>query len=203
MNKTTSIKKISLAIGVSALILAASAQAESQYIKDVWNVGLYTQADSSSPSLGLISSGTKLEVLTQEGGYTQVKTSTGETGWTKTTYLVSQPTNDIKLKMAQRKIQILNEKIESLSADNVGVKLSAELEVAQANNKKLHEEYTQQKQQIDTLQAQINPVSSAARTEQFVRLLIIALVTLICGFIMGKRMTEAKVKARFNGMKVW
>ena len=197
-------KKIKIALSTAALIGAVgSANAETQYIKDSWNVGLYTEADSSSSSLGLISSGTKLEVLAEQGSYTQVQTSTGETGWTKTSYLVSEPTNDIKLKAAQRKIKILNEKIDMLSADNASADLSAQLETAQADNKKLHEEYSQQKQQIESLQNQVSPESASDRTEKMLRLLIIALVTLICGFIVGKRMTEAKVKARFNGMKVW
>lgn len=196
--------KNQLLLGSVALIASmGNVHAETKYIKDSWNVGLYTQADSSSPSLGLISSGTKLDVLTEQGSYTQVQTSTGETGWTKSTYLVSEPTNDIKLKAAQRKINTLNDKIQMLSDDNASLALATQLESAQADNKKLHEEYTSQKQQIETLQAQVQPVTANDQLEKLIRLLTIALVCVVCGFIVGKRMTEAKVKARFNGMKVW
>lgn len=196
--------KNQLLLGSIALVASmGNVQAETKYIKDSWNVGLYTQADSSTASLGLISSGTKLEVLAEQGIYTQVKTSTGETGWTKTTYLVREPTNDIKLKAAQRKIAKLNDKVKMLSDNNASAELAAQLESAKADNKNLHEEYTSQKQQIESLQAQIQPETGSDHLEKLTRLLTIAFVTLICGFIVGKRMTEAKVKARFNGMKVW
>lgn len=197
--------KKQLLLGSVALIASmGNVHAETQYIKDSWNVGLYTEADSSTASLGLMSSGTQLEVLEQQDGYTQVKTSTGEIGWTKSTYLVDEPTNDIKLKAAQSKIDKLNKKIQMLSDNNASVELATQLETAQADNDKLQGEYTQQQQQIETLQAQVQPgATDNSHLEKMMRLLTIALVTLICGFIMGKRMTEAKVKARFNGMKIW
>lgn len=187
---------------MALIATVGSASAETRYIKDSWNVGLYTEADSSSQSIGLISSGTKLEVVSEQGGFTQVRTSTGETGWTKTTYLVSKPTNDIKLKQAQANIAQLNDKIKMLSDDNASVALAAQLEAAQGNNTKLQVELTQQKQQIETLQAQVKP-QTGSRLETTMRLLVIALVAVIGGFLVGKRMTEAKVKARFNGVKVW
>ena len=197
-------KKIKIALSTVVLIATVgSASAETRYIKDIWNVGLYTDADSSSQSIGLISSGTKLEVISEQGGYTQVQTSTGETGWIKTTYLVSQPTNDIKLKAAQRKITKLNDKIQMLSNNNANAELAAQLESAEADNKKLLQEYSQQKQQFIDLQAQVQPQAAKGHFETVLRLLTIALVALACGFIVGKRMTEAKVKAKFNGIKVW
>ena len=197
-------KKIKIALSTVVLIATVgSASAETRYIKDIWNVGLYTDADSSSQSIGLISSGTKLEVISEQGGYTQVQTSTGETGWIKTTYLVSQPTNDIKLKAAQRKITKLNDKIQMLSNNNANAELAAQLESAEADNKKLLQEYSQQKQQFIDLQAQVQPQAAKGHFETVLRLLTIALVALACGFIVGKRATEAKVKSRFNGVKVW
>lgn len=198
-------QKLGLVLSTAALIAATgSVHAESKYIKDIWNVSLYTEANSASQSLGLLSSGTQLEILGAEGNFTQVKTSTGEIGWTKTTYLVSQPTNDIKLKAAERKIQTLNKKIEMLSSDNASVELQAKLDKATEDHQKLHTEYTQQKQTLKELLAKAQPEAAISqRREMIIRIATIGLAALICGFIVGKRLTEAKVKSRFNGMKVW
>lgn len=198
-------KNIGLAIVATSLLVTANlAQAESKYIKDVWNVSLYTQADSASASLGLLSSGTKLEVLGREGSYTQVKTSTGEIGWTKSTYLVDGPTHDIQLKAAERKIGVLNRKIEQLSQGNLSAELSEKLAQAQADHEKLHAEYSEQKLELESLQKQIKPAEVAnQRKEQIIRIVTIGLCALLCGFVVGKRLTEEKVKAKFNGIKVW
>lgn len=197
-------KKIKIALITAVLIMTVgSAGAETRYIKDIWNVGLYTEANGGGRSLGLISSGTKLKVIAEQGSYTQVQTSTGEIGWTKSTYLVSEPTHDIKLQAAKRKIDTLQKKIQMLSDDNASVALSTQLSKVKAEQLKLLMEYTQQKQEIETLQAKVGPETTNDKLEKVIRLLTIVFVTLVCGFIVGKRMTEKKVKARFNGMKVW
>ncbi|PIE36929.1 MAG: hypothetical protein CSA54_02710 [Gammaproteobacteria bacterium] len=189
---------------ISLLVLGGTAQAQSKYIKDVWKVSLYAEADSRSSSLGLFPSGTQLEVLAEQGIYSQVKTSTGEQGWVKSSYLVDEPTYDIKLAAAERTIAALKQKIQVLRNNNASTRLQAQLKKLQADNAALRSHNQQQNQQLQALQAQLKPeLAAEQRKQMLVTLISIGVVALLCGLVVGKRMTEAKVKARFNGEKVW
>lgn len=190
-------KSVTLAI---LLLTSALAQAEVRYIKDVWNVGLYTAAGGQGESLGLLSSGTALEVLAEEGSYTQVKTSTGEIGWIKSNYLVSEETSDIQLKRAQREIERLKQRIEQLSSDDALAQAQVQIEQLQAEQQEAKAQLAQSQRKVNDLQVQLDP---DARKEALVTAISLCLLGLIIGFVFGKRFIEAKVRARFNGLKVW
>lgn len=186
-------------------VISTNALAANKYVKDVWNVTLYAEADKSSQSLGLLSSGTKLEVLVDVGKFTKVKTATGKIGWIRSNYLVSQPTSDLQLKAANRNLEQLRAEITQLKQNNATAAIENELKKAKSHNKNLHAEYTQQKEKIEALENQVAAIDKkpSSEREQIIRIISVGLICLIGGFLFGKRLTESKIRAKFNGMKVW
>ena len=78
-----------------SLLLAASmdtaAGAEQVYIVDHTSVGIREGKSVSDPLLGVLTTGTKLEVLKREDAFVRARTAEGLEGWLGAEYVMPQP----------------------------------------------------------------------------------------------------------------
>jgi SH3 domain protein len=82
-----------LAISLVFLVISASAQAQSAWVSDQFEIMLRTGPSTSNAIERVLSSGTQLEVLENdaETGYSRVRTVAGTEGWVLTRYLMGEP----------------------------------------------------------------------------------------------------------------
>lgn len=103
MNKILSISSFLLL----SICVSSAALAETYYVKDELYVTMRTGKGTEYQILKTIRSGTKLEAIeiSEEDGYTKVRTVSGVEGWVRSQYLVDQPTAELKLKTAEQKLE--------------------------------------------------------------------------------------------------
>jgi len=194
---------------------------ERQYVTDKLRLSLYKKADSNSGTLKLLSSGDVLDVLERSGPYSKVITVDGKTGWVKNGFLVSIPTASFLLKDELEKNENLSRQLEKLSNtqkiiddyENTIIKMNADNQNTVEELSKIKQEFDQIseenntfKDEIDSYKQNKNQISLKDIIDlallYWYLILVVVLVFFIIGFLIGKNMVEAKIKKRFQGVKV-
>lgn len=186
------------------MLFSGSLLAQTLYIKDDWKVGLYSQPNSQSQGLGLLDMGESLSVLEVGADFSKVKTQDGREGWVGNRYLVENPTLVQTMQSAQNQIAKLEDQIEMMASDSGMDKLKEALKAAEAEKLTMGELIAELKEDNEALKAVSDPKAiEQQRLESMVTAITLCFVGLVVGFLVGKRLIESKVRARFNGMKVW
>lgn len=193
---------------------------EVKYVTDKLRLSLYKRADSNSGTKKLLVSGDVLDVLERSGPYSKVRTRAGNTGWVKNGFLVSSPPASFLLLEEKKKNEILARQLEQYADtkklvedyENTISKMdtdfqSSEQSLAEAKQEveNLSQFNTELNQQIvSSQQGKITLLDLIALLKQFWYAAVgIVLVFLISGIITGRQMVEAKIRRRFQGIKVW
>jgi SH3 domain protein len=193
---------------------------EIKYVTDKLRLSLYKLPNGNSATIKLLTSGDKLKILESSGNYARVKTDQGLVGWVKTGFLVSEPTASFQLIEEKKKNEILVNQLEQYSdtqqlvADYENTislmksdetKMSAEIEELQKNYEQAQQKNQQLQQQLeDAKQGKIGILEIIDIVKQYWYVLAgVLLVFVLIGFLAGKKMVEAQVKRRFQGVKVW
>jgi len=106
---------VPLLLGFGLLAVGPSA-AGTVHITDRLLAGLYPEPDATSEPLRLLSSGTPVEKVQQQGGYVRVRLPDHTTGWVESIYLTEDTPAQILLLEAQAKMQRLRRGINELRA---------------------------------------------------------------------------------------
>ncbi len=197
---------------------------ETMYVTDKLRLSLYKKADSRSSVLKLLVSGDQLDVLKISGPYSKVKTKAGTVGWVKNGFLVQVPTDSFLLLEEQKKNEILTSQLSKLSNtqeivadyENTISKMTDDYKSIERDLIKEQEALKQSIEEIRTLSEQNIAYESGKEGNQTLQvdlwllaklywkyIVTILVVILIAGFILGKKVVEARVKQRFQGVKVW
>ncbi len=193
---------------------------EIKYVTDKLRLSLYKTANGNSGTIKLLTSGDQLKLLERSGNYSKVKTDQGLIGWVKTGFLVSEPTASFQLIEEKKKNEILVSQIEKYSdtrelvadyentislmkADEA--KMSSQVEELQKNLQQTQETNKELEQELeDAKQGRIGLLDIIPFVSQYWYVLAaIMVIFVLSGFFVGKRMVEAQVKRRFQGIKVW
>jgi SH3 domain protein len=167
------------------LLLLSVTTLQAAHITDKLIVGLYETPDNSTKPLQVISSGTPLDVLKKEGGYSLVRLGDGKEGWIKSTYITAEKPAKAQLLELQaktgelkQKLQQAEEKLKGVSTAAVDssssnsklqqelVATTAKLEQAESYTEKLRAELDTSKRQIE---AQAKALASAKQEAQTAR----------------------------------
>ena len=95
-----------LILVVASCAAFGTANAQSAWVSDEFEVTLRTGPSTSNAIELMVSSGTELEVLEQdpESGYTRVRTGGGTEGWVLTRSLMDEPSEREKLESLTRQL---------------------------------------------------------------------------------------------------
>ena len=194
---------------------------EVKYVTDKLRLSLYKQADSSSGTIKLLVSGDKLDVLGRSGPYSRVRTLQGETGWVKNGFLVSSPTasnlvQDMEIQIEQLKsdlekysdsqkvVQQYEQRLQQLQQEKKI--LAQELQGSQTASEELQQQTQQLQQQLDRLQSRDNSIDLQTLLQIAIQywyvVLAMLLIMLVIGLFIGRKIIEARINRRFQGVKV-
>ncbi len=222
-------KPITLITGLLLLALSLALPAQEndgnevkdiQYVTDQLRLTLYREASASSGSLGLLSSGDRLEILERQGPYSRVRTPDGKIGWVKNGFLIAEPTAVTRLAAAEKRIAELEQELEKY-ADSRGTLQRYEQRIAELEQQKaeLEQQLEQAQQQIAELERQNSELSEDLQRcrsgepgwDEFwsllrlywILLVAVSLLLALIGFLVGKLWIERRIRSRFHGYKVW
>lgn len=207
---------------VALLISVAQAQnieskgTDVRYVTDQLRLSLYAQADSQSNVIQLLSSGDRLIVKEVAGPYANVTSPTGNIGWVKRGFLASDPTSNLLLKEVSQDNELLKEELEKLNNSKIVLdqyetdmdEMSAKIERLEQDKITADEMMVSLKEEIqmelekDKSKPALPALIKIGRTYwQYIALL--ALLIVLLSYQIGRKVTEANIKRKFQGIKVW
>jgi SH3 domain protein len=214
----------SLIIGV---LLSTTAHAATVYVSDIQFVAIREGLDNSTRAVERgLKSGTPLELLEQNEGYSKVRTPSGNEGWVADYFLsedtvirdqlsnlqtqvnrITQSRNELSttLNTNQQKVRELNDANTLLQNENDDLKqqlldlenLSKEAKIIVAKNETVSYEIASLKQQASTAITQANKLKESTSQKWF----IIGAVTLFGGLFLGLILPNLRRKK--NGTGSW
>lgn len=169
------------ALAVALFLAAPTALGATRYVTDELRINVRTGQGNEYRIIELIDSGTRLEVLTTEGEWAEVKTPGGNTGWVQAQYLDEQPIAEDRLRSALSELGQARERIATLEeelAQAQGNTVSAREEIDQLNGRieqletrldnadeglALHDENQRLAEQLEALEDRVSEARAQAR----------------------------------------
>ena len=193
---------------------------EKKYVTDKLRLSLYREPNSGSGTIRLLISGDVLFVLERNGPYSKVRTEDGATGWVKNGFLQNDATSTFQLLEVQDENESLirqidkyadtakmvaefEQSIDQLKADKSS--LEQELQQLKDNESSLSNDNSLLQQKLEqNLQVGISLEELVNELKKYWHILaLVILLIFTIGLIVGKGILEARVRRRFQGIKVW
>ena len=216
-------------LGLTLLLTCALAFAQEasdddkdrQYVTDQLRLSLYSQASSSSKVVKLLQSGDLLEIEQIQGPYAFVTTSEGTKGWVKRGFLVTEPTSNLLLQEEQKKTESLAAEIEKLSNSKVVIeqyekdmdKLVEQVDALEAEKQQANQSISELQELVEEKQRELDRKDEDSAPallvlmDTFVKywkiLVPIIIVIILLSYLVSKEIVEARIKAKFHGIKIW
>lgn len=135
------------------LLVAAAASAETRYVDDKLVITLRTGQGTTYQILKTLPSGTPMELLQDEGKYSQVRTSDGMEGWVLSQYLTDTPIARDRLARAEQQLQNLQQEKQ---------RLQQQLRETGQERDSARREYNELSGKTDKLQAELDQLRKVA-----------------------------------------
>ncbi|WP_192954800.1 TIGR04211 family SH3 domain-containing protein [Gallaecimonas mangrovi] len=127
--------------------------ADPAFVSEDIYVFLHSGPSKNYRIIGSINAGTQLQVLDQNGDFTEVKDDQGRTGWIQSKYVTNAPTFRVTIPKLQASLKAAQDKIQELSSGHDS--LVNNLDTLQQDKSQLSSQVAEQKSQITRLQAQV------------------------------------------------
>ena len=151
---------IILTIIVLTAALGLPAFCETNYIIDRIVVGLRNSPDENSSLIRYISTGEKLDVLSEEGEHLFVRTSDGKEGWVKSKYAAKEMPGRAMADKLSKKITRLEDRLKQVETSRD--EMTGLLQEARAKTKGFKESLTEARKQYNDLAEMSDHVQSIA-----------------------------------------
>ncbi len=205
----------------STLLAPLQAQDKDQlYVTDKLRLSMYERPDDRSKVVKLLSSGDLLTIEELSGNYALVTSADNVRGWAKRGFLVADPTSNLLLAEELKKTEALQEEVDRLGnakqvidqyekdmnvLNNKAVSMEQENNNLQTRIAELEQQVTEKQAKIEDLQSDsIDPQLVVDIMKQYWQLLALLMVVIIAiVFVLSKVIVEARIRNRFQGIKVW
>ena len=114
--------KLGLPIVFCFLLMAGPAHSETKYVKDDIQVMVRTDPGARRRIVAMPTSGTRVEVLDTEGGWSKVRLPDEKEGWMLSHYLDSGPPNKVVIATLKRENEALKQRVQTLVEENPRLK---------------------------------------------------------------------------------
>ncbi len=189
---------------------------QERYVTDQLRLSLYQQADSRSKVVQLLDSGDRLIVEEITGPYVRVVTQEGNRGWVKRGFLVPKPTAGLLVEELEQQNELLTEELEKLSDSKTVIdqyekdmdNMSQTIDAIKAEKQAAEQTVVELNQQAEATLRREQAKPALTAVIKLARIYwhyiaVAALVLILVGLIIGKRITESAIRKKFQGIKVW
>lgn len=144
-----------LLTGISLLLLATAASAETRYVQDQLEITLRTGESTRNSIMRMLSSGTRLELLetNADSGYSRVRTADGEEGWVLTRFLMNEPS---------ARQQLASVKVQAATLREEQGRLETELSAVRAENDTLRSQLGEMENRYRLTSQELTEIRTAA-----------------------------------------
>ena len=158
--------------------------AEAQYIVEQVVVSVSAAPDGSGDRVGSVHSGERVEVLEREEDHVHIRFGSGQEGWVKAAYLSSDP--PLRQQLEER-----GQELEQLHKQNAALQSQlAQLQRAAASEARSPRHDP--------------PAQDPELTHpDWWWLIATALLALACGFTLGWRLLDRRIRKRYGGLRIY
>jgi SH3 domain protein len=184
--------------------VVGTAAADTVYVSDILRLVVRSDANPQSPSLGVIQTGARLEVLGKKGPYLKIRTERGTLGWVKSDYVMDQP--PAQLALAELKTEHAKAEDELKTLRSQVAELETRLEQAHqdiASAQQAAEQASQKASQASAADTKtmVSPDQSSS-DHGWVLWLLATLICGVIGFFTGINWFKSHVERKLGGLKI-
>ncbi len=183
----------SLLLGGFLSVVTGTVVAETGYVSDSLRVGVRPTPDSHAAPIGVVKTGTRLELLDSTGGYVRIRTDENLEGWVRDTYVVKSAPAMIRLQAIQQKQTRLQSEVKALQQDN---------QVLQEANRVLNQRLDQLSAERAKWQLSEARAAMADNEASWLWWLIGGLMIIGAGFYSGFSWYRQSVMKRLGGLRI-
>ena len=196
--------KLLTLVSLCLLLIAQCAVAETVYVTDVLQLGMYETENSGGQLLRNLASGTRLVIAERKGYYARVRTSDGLEGWTKAAFLVTEKPARLRLNEIEQQRKAL-----SIELGAIRQELSTQEKTLLTQTKKLAEA-TRVAETSSALASRLEQESQECLARLAVQAYSIplnwalagGLVSLVIGLIGGIALFDYRSRRRHGGFRI-
>ena len=184
---------------------AASASAETLYVTDSLRLALYASEDTSDKPLSNLLSGAPVQLLERSASLARVRTSAGDEGWVKSSFLV--PDKPARARVAELEAEIAGLRSENAeyrgaraNADQSAEQLAKTVAASKDSAVAMHESLGQLERENAAYVARLESYRGSLPLPWVGAAL---LVTLLGGFAGGLWWLDSLVRRRHSGFRVY
>lgn len=220
-----------LIAAVLSVCAAPALRAEPLYVIEQLVVSVNTQPDGSGDRVGQIKSGDQVEVLEREGEQAHIQFGSGQEGWVKASYLSNDPPVRVQLDQREAEVEKLKKEKTQLESELASAKSAAASAQASAQAALKAANTVQTSKAAPTpaaapvAAAPVPTVTATAAaapdsTPQSAPPLFeekpmmpsrpswllasgSAGIALVAGFVLGWRMLDRKIRAKYGGLRIY
>ncbi len=192
------------------LLFPVAALPQTMYVTDLMEITMRTGKGLDRKIIAMPQSGQRVEVLTSEGDWTQVRLPNGKEGWVLSRFLTSSEPKFITLEKLEKKYQTLTQQVDRLTEESQKLKtenqrLSTELKTRNDEINRLktayenlkneasdfmelkasHEHSTQKLQEVTRKAEKVESELFSIRKQQNIRWFLAGAGVLMVGFLIG------------------
>ena len=204
---------------------AAVAQTETLYVIEQLVVSVNAAADGSGDRIGQIHSGDRVEVLERAGDQSRVRLPSGEEGWVRSSYLSASPPLREQLKTRTEELEKLRQEKTKLEADLASARKAASAATAASAAATLsaasQAEPPAAASAVAPAAAEPMPPEPASgdldrsnpplfsaegivpSRPSWLLALIGGVAALVMGFVLGWRMLDRRIRAKYGGLRIY
>lgn len=203
-------------------VVASAAAGQKAYVSDRLILGLYGLPDPTAAPVKSLQSGMQVEILETREGFVRIRMVDGSEGWARAEFITTDAPAKVQLQQMTRERDRLREQLNTQSGGEQHLttqlaqarqkiqQLEQQLANPQSSGESAEEyqiRYQRAQQKIEELERQLEtkpgPKPADGLAIKILGLLATLLMSIGLGAVLGARWLGARVRRRFNGLKVW
>jgi SH3 domain protein len=189
------------------------------YISDRLILGLYAQPDPTAAPIKSLPSGLQVQILETRDAFVRIRMVDGNEGWARAEFITTELPAKVQLQQVIRERDQLREQLntETGGEQQLGAQLmqarqkiqqlEQQLTTSQGSGEGADEAFQRAQQKIAELERQLANSGGPRGDDNIAPKILSFLGTLLLsvglGAMLGVRWLGARVRRRFNGLKVW
>jgi SH3 domain protein len=171
------------AVSVAQTTASSGQRGESGFVSNELFIYMRAGPSPNFRLVGTITAGTPVQMLQRDGEYVQIIDDRQRTGWIEAEFYSQTPSLQSQVSILTDRLELIQSTRARLETENTA--LSRDLKATQEQAKQLNRELTEQLEQLSIIEQEAQQRNRTNNIQWLTRGSIIALVSVLVGFMLG------------------
>lgn len=183
------------AFSIAQTTADAAPQGESGFVSNELFIYMRAGPSANFRLVGTITAGTAVQMLQRDGDYVQILDDRQRTGWIEAEFYSQTPSLQSQVSVLTDSLDLMQTTRARLESENAT--LSEDLQATKEQTKQLNRQLTEQLEQLSIVEQEAIEQSRTNNVQWLTRGSIIALVSVLIGFMLGAYARKNRSRDRF------